>query len=138
MARKHSIITNNNANLQINIKYKNKKKGTDNLEPGDVYFVDLGEQKNHIQGGVRPAIVLGDSKILQYSKSRIVQIVPLTTVNKLPNVHIEINEVFLHKSYALPEQVTTVDVSQFLNYKGRISNYALLYVKQAVRAQLGL
>lgn len=114
------------------------KRKKDRYEPGDVFFVNLGSPDSHVQGGIRPVIILGASSVLQYSKSLVIQGVPLTTVPKLPKVHVEINEDFLKKSFAMPEQLVTLDVCQIVGYKGRISDKNLLKVKKAVRTQLGL
>lgn len=105
---------------------------------GDVLFIDFGTPTTHVQGGVRPAIILGASNILKYDGSPILQVIPLTTCDKFKGVHVEINEKFLKKSFAMPEQLITVDVRQIIGYKGRITKENLKRVKQAVRFQLGI
>lgn len=109
------------------------------LRPGDVYYVNFGPYNKHIQGGERPAIILGISNILRYSKSLIVQVVPLTSKSKFQDIHVKVNANFLKMdSYAVPEQITTINVSDLENFKGRLDQEEFDKVKKAVHRQLGL
>ena len=110
------------------------------IKEGNVLFVDFGEiDGTHLQKGLRPAIVLGHPQILGFSNAPTVQVVPVTASNKLKGIHIKLEDsVFNRISYAIPEQITTIDVRQIQNIKGSISLASMNKIKKAIYRQLGL
>lgn len=75
----------------------------------DVYWCDLGQHGNSIQGGNRPVIVLGNCKGLK--SSPVITVIPITTKIKRLDMktHVRGYNYHLRKScMALCEQIQTV------------------------------
>ena len=107
---------------------------------GDVVYVDFGEiDGTHCQRGLRPAVVLTNRSTLEHGNPPIIQVIPISTSNKHKKFHVYLDEEVLKKhSFALPEQVTTVDLKQVLNVRGHLSETSLLKIKKAVYKQMAL
>lgn len=111
------------------------------LNFGDVVYVDFGEIDGitHCQRGLRPAVVLTNKSILEHGNAPIIQVIPISTSNKHKKFHVYLDEEVLNeKSFALPEQVTTIDKNQVLNIRGHLSKTSLLKIKKAVYKQMAL
>ncbi len=111
------------------------------LNFGDVVYVDFGEIDGitHCQRGLRPAVVLTNKSILEHGNAPIIQVIPISTSNKHKKFHVYLDEEVLSKtSFAMPEQVTTVDLNKVLNIKGHLSETSLLKIKKAVYKQMAL
>lgn len=79
----------------------------------DVYWCDLGQYGDFIQGGNRPVIVLGNFKGLK--SSPIITVIPITTKIKRLDMktHVQGYNYHLRKPcMALCEQIQTVDRSR--------------------------
>lgn len=94
---------------------------------GDVYMADLGGSgpgEDHVQGGVRPVIVLQNDAGCVSSPT--VVVVPVTSrIRKDPDrrTHFLIRRTagLSADSIALGEQITTINKKQCLRYLGRLS-----------------
>lgn len=89
---------------------------------GDIVWVDFGECKGSVQGGVRPALVTQNDKGNYYSPT--IQVAPLTSKSKtnLPT-HMQLDERcgLSCKSTVLFEQSRVIDINeQVLKYIGHI------------------
>lgn len=90
------------------------------LQKGKIYIVDLPMNKNHIQAGTRPCILLNSNNVIS-------TIIPLTSkMNKLDknNAHISIKTYDKkgnrYNSLVLLEQVQTVPTSYIKGFYGYI------------------
>lgn len=90
------------------------------LTKGNIYIVDLPINKNHIQSGVRPCILINANSVIS-------TIIPLTSkMNKLDknNAHISIKTYDKkgnrYNSLVLLEQVQTVPTSYIKGFYGYI------------------
>lgn len=114
------------------------------LSPGDIVLVDFGPAigRSHIQKGRRPAVVLGQPKILADSNTPILQVVPLTTKKKFLPVHTKIYDFerfgLSATSFAIAEQMQTIDRESVIKKLGHIDDKELLNkIKSCVLQQLG-
>lgn len=107
---------------------------TKQLHCGDIYYVDLGEYSQNIQGGIRPCLILGNEKSL--NNSNICQVIPLTASKKtwLP-VHIFIN--LSKRSTLLLEQIQTVNQNRIQTYISTLSQDTLMEIENKLLFQLG-
>ena len=110
------------------------------LNVGDIVYVDFGEVDGitHCQRGLRPAVVLTNKFILD-GNAPIIQVIPISSSKKHKKFHVYLDEEALRKtSFALPEQLTTIDRCQILNIRGHLSETSLLKIKKAVYKQMAL
>ena len=96
-----------------------------NINSGDIYYVDLGENRHNIQGGKRPCLILGNADGLK--NSNICQVIPITTAKKKSWVPVHMKVFVSVKSTLLIEQIQTVNQEQIDNYVTTVSNDLLLY-----------
>ena len=79
------------------------------MKRGSVWWVNLGEYSGHIQGGIRPAIILGNRKALKYGTT--ITVIPITGQIKRQDMRahvIGVNRKLQKPCMALCEQITTV------------------------------
>ena len=110
---------------------------------GDIYFADLGEYRDTSeQRGTRPILIVSNDLANTYSN--VVTAVPLTSKLKkreLPtHVYIPAGACrgLAKPSMALAEQVMSIDKSRLLNWRGNLSDEALMRkITQALKVQIG-
>lgn len=95
---------------------------TQKFKRGDIIRVDFGEAIGHVQGGIRPALVLQNDKGNYYSPT--LQVAPLTSQdkNKLPT-HIDLDTScgLSRPSTVLLEQIRVIDKEeQVMKYIGHV------------------
>lgn len=108
------------------------------MKRGSVWWVNLGEYSGHIQGGIRPAVVLGNLKGLKYGTT--VTVIPVTSRIKRPDMRAHVlgfNRKLKKPCMALCEQITTVPRESILGYTPYIS-FNLPDIDAAVKEELGL
>lgn len=106
------------------------------IKRGDVFYARL-ERGNHIQGGIRPVIIVQNDVGNKFAP--IVNVIPLSSKigKKLP-IHIEINADFLTmKSIALCEQNMPISKDQLLEKIGHLSAADMLNVQKGIMMQYG-
>lgn len=108
------------------------------IRRGDIFFADLvgiGSQ----QKGRRPVVVVSNNA--QNDKSDTINVVPLSTSARELLVHIKIDGCGLRKtSYALVEQVTTINKNQIVESfgkTGKLSSAYLNLLDDAIDIQFG-
>lgn len=118
---------------------ENNKNTKSNIRRGDIYWVNLGEPKGNIQGGVRPCIVTSNDIGNKFSP--IVSVAPLSTQIekcKLPT-HAFIGKdecLGLSKdSFLMAEQIRPIDKTTLGDYIGYIMNDR---IDKAISISLGL
>lgn len=106
---------------------------------GDVFIFSKNlENNSHIQGDVRPWVVVQNDIGNRYSPTTIV--VPLTRNSKRADMqtHVQIKVHFLGTSYALCEQIRVVDKRENWKYIGHLPNGIMKRIDEALEFSLGL
>jgi len=107
---------------------------------GNVYIVDLGDNKGSVQNGIRPCVVIGNN--MNNVHSNTTQIIPFTTSEKqnLP-VHISLNKskypFLMQDSVAIVEQITTVDKGQIRQFIGNLTENDMDKIIECLNIQVG-
>lgn len=108
------------------------------MKRGSVWWVNLGEYSGHIQGGVRPAVILGNRKALKYGVT--VTVIPITSkikrLDMASHVH-GFNSKLKKPCIALCEQITTVERGSILGPIPYIS-FNLSDIDTALKEELGI
>lgn len=108
------------------------------MKRGSVWWVKFGDYSSHIQGGVRPAIILGNRKALKYGTT--ITVVPITSQVKRLDMRAHVHG-FNHKTQklciSLCEQITTVARESILGPAPHIT-FNLVDIDKAVKEELGL
>ena len=110
------------------------------IQKGDIFYADLGETVGSEQNGIRPVLVIQNDVGNKYSPTVI--ITPLTSkAKKLSQpTHVVIGRRFGLKeySYALLEQIRTIDRARLLDYVGHADDPVMCRVDTALRVSLNL
>ena len=112
---------------------------------GDLYIADLGYgamgfDGSHVQGGVRPVVLLQNNIGNFYSPTLV--IVPITSkvwkkTDQPTHYLIRKTQGLSSDSIALGEQITTIDKRQCLKYLGRLSRKETDAIKEAAIVGIG-
>lgn len=112
---------------------------------GDLYIADLGYgamgfDGSHVQGGVRPVVLLQNNIGNFYSPTLV--IVPITSkvwkkTDQPTHYLIRKTQGLSSDSIALGEQITTIDKRQCLKYLGRLSRKETDAIKEAAIIGIG-
>ena len=108
---------------------------TREIKRGDIYCADLPYDDGHVQGGIRPVLVIQNDIGNKYSPTVIVA--PLTTKEKKPlPTHTVITA--RTKSVCLCEQQTTIDKSRLKEYVTSTTEAEMHKVDIALAVSIGL
>jgi mRNA-degrading endonuclease toxin of MazEF toxin-antitoxin module len=112
------------------------------IEQGCIFWHDFGPRQNHLQEGVRPALVVQTDFLNRLDGYANVIIVPLTTKSKSSPTYVPIQPAkdnsLTAPSWAITNQIFTLDKNDLKNPLGRISKEELYAVKQALKIALGI
>ena len=114
------------------------KKQPSGIVRGDVFWGDFGKRRGHIQGGIRPAIIISNNNCNK--RSPVLTVAPVTTSmtkNKLPT-HVVMDEIVLRTSIVLCEGTTTINRSDLKEKIGHCTERQMMAVDKAVAIQMGL
>ena len=110
------------------------------IQKGDIFFADLGETVGSEQSGIRPVLVIQNDVGNKFSPTVI--ITPLTSKPKklTQPTHVAIGKRFglSEYSYALPEQIRTIDRARILDYVGHADEDMMSRIDRALRVSLNL
>ena len=110
------------------------------MRRGDVYYADLRPVIGSEQGGVRPVLIVQNDVGNKFSPTVI--ITPLTSKPKklTQPTHVAIGKRFglSEYSYALLEQIRTIDRARILDYVGHADEYMMSRIDRALRVSLNL
>ena len=110
------------------------------IQKGDIFYANLGETVGSEQSGIRPVLVIQNNVGNKYSPTLI--ITPLTSkAKKLAQpTHVIIGKSFglTEYSYALLEQIRTIDRTRLLEYVGHVDESVMVIVDDALRVSLNL
>lgn len=110
-----------------------------NIKRGEIYLVNLGNQKGSIQSGKRPVIVISNNMNNKYSPT--VNVLPITskTKNNIPvHVSIGIESGLTEKSTVLVEQNIPINKTQIIKYVGKCNKYKMYEIEKALLIQNGI
>ena len=132
-------------NIEKSERKKSMLKEDWDFRRGDIYMADLGYgaigyDGRHVQGGVRPVVLLQNNVGNIFSPTLV--IVPITSkIWKKPD---QPTHYYIHKtqglasdSIALGEQITTIDKRQCLRYLGRLSRWETDAIRDAAVNGIG-
>lgn len=116
-----------------------------NFRRGDLYMADLGYgavgfNGSHVQGGIRPVVLLQNNVGNFFSPTLVV--VPITSQTlKKPSMpthrYISQTQGLRTDGIALGEQITTIDKRQCMKYLGRLSREETDGIKDAALCAIG-
>jgi len=110
------------------------------IKKGQIWWADLGQQEGSIQSGKRPVLVLQNDIGNKYSP--VVTICPISSrieKMKLPT-HVKLNKNcgLIRESFALIEQIQTMNKNSLLGYIGNINEITMKKINIACKIQLGI
>ncbi len=111
------------------------------LERGSLLLVGLDPTRGHEQRGARPCIVVSDPSVVAHQRYPLLAVIPVTGTagEGLLYPSLETGESGLRKpSWALVDQVRSVDKRRVLRVFGRIQDDELERIDAALRLFLGL
>ena len=108
------------------------------IKRGQIYTADLNPIVGSEQGGIRPVVIIQNNVGNQYSSTVIVAAITSKTKKDLP-VHVKLNDCGLPKtSYALLEQIRTIDKSRLIEYCGEVSDKKMNEIIEALRVSIDI
>ena len=101
------------------------------IQKGDIFYANLGETVGSEQSGIRPVLVIQNNVGNKYSPTLIITPQP---------THVIIGKSFglTEYSYALLEQIRTIDRARLLEYVGHVDESVMVKVDDALRVSLNL
>lgn len=110
------------------------------INRGEIYVADLNPFQGSEQGGIRPVVILQNDTGNYFSSTTIVASLTSHIVKKenLPtHVFIDSREDLEHDSIILCEQIRTIDKSRLIRYLGKLDEYEMEEVEDALNVSLG-
>lgn len=111
------------------------------IERGSVVVVDLDPTLGHEQRGLRPCVVVSDAEVVMAQRYPLVAIVPITgragEGALYPTLGVGTSGL-RQRSWALADQVRSVDKRCVQRVVGRVSDTELTAIDQALALFLGL
>ena len=110
------------------------------INRGEIYVADLNPFQGSEQGGIRPVVILQNDTGNYFSSTTIVASLTSRTVKKenLPtHVFINSREDLEHDSIIMCEQIRTIDKSRLIRCLGRLDEYEMEEVEEALSVSLG-
>lgn len=106
---------------------------------GDLYYVDLSPSIGSEQGGIRPVVVIQNNTGNKFSPTIIVAAITSRKKNYIPtHVELSCNESGLpNDSIILLEQIRTLDKSRLKEKIGKIPNYKISEINDALSVSFG-
>jgi mRNA interferase MazF len=111
-----------------------------NIQRGDIFYADLSPVVGSEQGGVRPVLILQNNVGNRHSPTVIVcAITGRTEKNNIPT-HVRIGTAFgcSKESFALLEQIRTIDRIRLREKVGTLSGHEMKQINQALSISVGL
>lgn len=107
---------------------------------GEIYVADLNPYQGSEQGGIRPVVILQNDAGNYFSSTTIVASLPSHVAKKenLPtHVFINSRKDLEHDSIIMCEQIRTIDKSRLIRCLGRLDEYEMEEVEEALSVRLG-
>jgi mRNA interferase MazF len=121
---------------QGGVKLDTIKQG---VSRGDIYYADLNPVVGCEQGGIRPVLILQNDIGNRHSPTTIVCAITGKPKKPLPT-HTAIADAgrLSRESFALLEQIRTIDRSRLRGWIGRLDEQAMEEINQALSISVGL
>ena len=111
------------------------------IERGSVVVVDLEPTLGHEQRGLRPCVVVSDPEVVAAQRYPLIAVVPITGRAGEGGLYPALGagpSGLRQPSWALADQVRSVDKRRVLRLVGRVSEAELAAIDQALALYLGL
>ncbi len=111
------------------------------IERGSVVVVDLEPTLGHEQRGLRPCVVVSDPEVVKSQRFPLVAIVPVSGREGVGALYPELAEGasgLRQRSWALADQVRSVDKRRVQRLVGQVAAAELTAIDQALALYLGL
>ena len=106
------------------------------VKRGQIYLADLNPVMGSEQGGVRPVVVIQNNSGNKYSPTVIVAAITSREKRPIPtHARLFANEL-PRNSYALLEQIRTIDKSRLISYIGKVSNKEIEAINEALSVSI--
>jgi len=106
---------------------------------GEIWLVDMGEQKGSLQGGKRPAIIVSNNSANLYSP--VIHVMPATSQLKkhIPtHVGVPTSSGLTRFSIAMGEQIKLIEKKDLLEKVGFCDEITTRKINQSIAIQFGL
>ena len=119
---------------------ENFKINNAEIHRGDIFFVNLPEDNDSVQGGYRPCVVVQNDKGNNYSPNVILAPLTTRTKKKIPtHVLVRAGQGGLKRdSTVLAENIMTISKSDLGSYVGRLDGGLLDKISYAIAISLGI
>ena len=108
------------------------------VKRGEIYLADLNPVMGSEQGGVRPVVVIQNDLGNKFSPTIIVAAITSREKRPIPtHARLLANEL-PRNSYALLEQIRTIDKSRLISYIGRVSDKEIDAINEALSVSIDL
>jgi len=111
------------------------------IERGSVVLVDLDSTRGHEQRGLRACVVVSDSEVVGSQRYPLVGVVPLTTRAGEGALYAQVGEGasgLRQGSWALADQVRSVDKRRVVRLVGRVADGELAAIERGLALFLGM
>lgn len=106
------------------------------VKRGQIYLADLNPVMGSEQGGVRPVVVIQNDSGNKYSPTVIVAAITSREKRPIPtHARLFANEL-PRNSYALLEQIRTIDKSRLISYIGKVSDKEIEAINEALSVSI--
>lgn len=112
-----------------------------NIKRGDIYYADLSPVVGSEQGGIRPVLIVQNDVGNRFSPTVIAAAITSqqTKANLPTHIHLAAADCGLTKdSIILLEQIRTIDKRRLKEKTGRLNEFSMLQVNQALSVSFGL
>jgi mRNA interferase MazF len=112
-----------------------------NLTRGAIVLVTLDPTRGHEQRGVRPCVIVTDPEVIEDQRFPMVCVVPITKTQGEGALYPSLNpgsSGLLTRSFALVDQVRSIDKRRITKIFGQISDEELNKIDEGLRLFLGL
>lgn len=112
-----------------------------NIRRGDIYYADLSPVVGSEQGGIRPVLIVQNDVGNRFSPTVIAAAITSQKDKARLPTHIQVDSVgsgLVKDSIVLLEQIRTIDKKRLKEHMGRLDDFSMKRVNQALQVSFGL
>ena len=112
-----------------------------NIRRGDIYYADLSPVVGSEQGGIRPVLIVQNDVGNRFSPTVIAAAITSQKDKARLPTHIQVDSVgsgLVKDSIVLLEQSRTIDKKRLKEHMGRLDDFSMKRVNQALQVSFGL
>ncbi len=112
-----------------------------NIRRGDIYYADLSPVVGSEQGGIRPVLIVQNDVGNRFSPTVIAAAITSQKDKARLPTHIQVDSVgsgLAKDSIVLLEQIRTIDKKRLKEHMGRLDDFSMKRVNQALQVSFGL